>query len=214
MAAAAMLASFPRAAGLIRSVRDTAVRTFRADPGPRPRAFTFPAGQEGPPVVVLGYRGRISDLITVAHEFGHAVQIAASGNKFVPPVNREICAFVSELALLKHLAAELPALHGLVLAAWQARNCGYLDRDGRTLALALKNSRSVYRYCWNYPIARVLASECVEQLPAATLWSVFEDRIPLSGIVTFLGCAQRNNPSCRRACLTIATEFAVGTEIA
>jgi hypothetical protein len=198
-----MRASFPQAAGVIGKVRDTAIRAFDAD-ARVPRPFTVPA--DGAPAVVLRYRGRVADLITVAHEFGHAVQISASGG-FVPPVSREVCAFVSELVLLKLLRVEMPDLHGAVRAAWQARNRSYLGRDRTLLALALRDPGSVYHYGWNYPIARVLASECVEQLPAGALWAIFENRIPLSGIVTFLGCARRDSPSCRGACITIATDM-------
>jgi hypothetical protein len=203
LAADAMLSSFPQAAGPIEHARDKAVRTFRADGARAPRPFTVPTGRDDCPAVVLSYRGRIVDLITVAHEFGHAVQIAATGGGFVPPVNREICAFVSELALLKLLLAELPALHRPALAGWRAGNRNYLGRHGKALALALSDPQSVYRYCWNYPIARVLASECMEHLPAAARWSIFENRIPLSGIVRFLDCGQRNSRSCTGACLAI-----------
>ena len=154
-----MLAAFPRASEVIDRARRTTLRMFRADTARAPRPFTLAAGPDGRPVVVLRYRGRIGDLITVAHEFGHAVQIAASGNGFVPPVNREICAFVSELALLRHLGAELPAAHGPArgrLGGAQRR----LPRPGcGALALALKDPESVYRYAWNYPIARILASD-------------------------------------------------------
>ena len=201
LAGDAMLSGFPQAAGPIRDVRDKAVRTFRADGAAR--SFTVPAGPDRHPIVVVGYRGRIVDLLTVAHEFGHAVQVCAS-NRFVPPVNRELCAFVSELTLLRLLRAEWPALHGLALAAWRAGNRSYLGRHGKALALSLRDRRSVYRYWWNYPIARVLASDCVEHLPTSAQWPIFENRIPLSRIVGFLECAHRNSRVCNGACLTIA----------
>ena len=102
-----MLSSFPQSADLIRSVRDQSVTVFHADHLKVSRPFTVQT--DSYPIVVLCYRGRIVDLLTVAHEFGHAVQSLASGPDFVPPVNREICAFVSELALLKMLRSDLPA---------------------------------------------------------------------------------------------------------
>ena len=208
VAATAMLAAFPRASEVIDRARRTTLRMFHADTARAPRPFTLAAGPDGCPVVVLRYRGRIGDLITVAHELGHAVQIAASGSGFVPPVNREICAFVSELALLRHLGAELPAAHGPAVAAWEARNADYLGRDAGLLARALKDPESVYRYAWNYPVARILASECFAELPVDTLWAIFENRLPLSGIATFLGCAHRDSPSCHGACMTVAPRMA------
>ncbi|HEY5817004.1 MAG TPA: hypothetical protein VIU14_01200, partial [Mesorhizobium sp.] len=118
-------------------------------------------------------------------------------------VNREICAFVSELALLKLLRTELPTLHRLASAAWQEGNRNYLERDGKLLALALKDSHAPYRYCWNYPIARLIASRSFEHLPTGALWSIFENRISLSAIVGFLDCSQRNSRSCTGACLSL-----------
>ena len=203
VAATAIEAAFPQASATIDRVRMNTLRVFGADTARAPRPFTL-TGPNGRPIVVLRYRGRIGDLITVAHEFGHAVQIAASANRFVPPVNREICAFVSELALLRHLGIKFPAMHGPAMAAWQARNADYLGRHVTDLALALKDPEAVYRYSWNYPIARVLASECFAQLPGDPLWAIFENRLPLSGIATFLGCAHRSSPSCSGACMTMA----------
>lgn len=204
VAATAMLAAFPQASTMIDHVRINTLRMFRADTARAPRPFTLGAGPDGRPIVVLRYRGRIGDLITVAHEFGHAVQIAASTNTFVPPVNREICAFVSELALLRHLGSNLPVKHGPAMAAWETRNADYLGRYAAQLALALKDPAAVYRYTWNYPIARVLASECFAQLPGDPLWAIFENRLPLAGIATFLGCAHRGSPTCHGACMTKA----------
>jgi hypothetical protein len=200
-----MLSSFPQSAELIKNVRDHSVRVFHADRAQASRPFTVQT--DSYPIVVLSYRGRIVDLLTVAHEFGHAVQSLASGRGFVPPVNREICAFLSELALLKMLRSELPALHRLASTAWEAGNRNYLGRHGRVLALALRDPQARYHYSWNYPVARVLASQCSEHLPTGALWSIFENRISLSGIVSFLDCSQRNSRSCTGACLSLAPEI-------
>lgn len=202
LAAAALLARFPQAAELIKAVGDKTVRVFHPDRARLSRPFTIQA--DGCPMVVLSYRGRFVDLLTLAHEFGHAVQVVAGGHSFVPPVNREICAFVAELALLKLLEAEFPVLHSFALSAWEAANRNYLGRDGRVLALALRDSQARYDYSWNYPVARLLASQCSEHLPNSALWSIFENRIPLSGIVSFLDCSQRNSRSCTGACLSLA----------
>jgi hypothetical protein len=205
LAADALAAAFPDGAATVEITRRGAVRDFRPR-GPRSRRpFTFPAGPNRP-VVALDYDGRIGDLLNVAHEFGHAVQIAATGG-FVPPVSRELCAFLSELALLARLGIHLPALHPLALAAWRAANRHYMVRDGAVLARALRDRASPYRYDWNYPVARVLASECLAQLPGGALWPIFENRARLAGILTFLGCARHGSTSCSGACLTIASEM-------
>jgi hypothetical protein len=201
VAAHAVASTFPFAALLIERVRDESIRAFSQVGRAHSRPFTVPAGPERRPYVYLNFRGRVVDLLTVAHEFGHAVQIAATDGGFVPPVTREVCAFVSELALLAWLRTTSPDLHRHVLAAWEASNRRYLVRDGKALALALKDPQSVYRYGWNYPIARILASECVKQLPPDQLWAIFENQIPLAGIVKFLGCVGKNSPSCSGACI-------------
>jgi hypothetical protein len=199
LAADALRSALPAGAAAVEAVRTGAVRAFRPRGARGRRPFTF-AGPH--PVVALDYDGRVADLLTVAHEFGHAVQIVAIGG-FVPPVVRELCAFLAELALLDHLRAESPALHPLALAAWGAATRHYVGREGKALAAALQDPRSVYHYGWNYPIARVLASECHEQLPNA-LWPIFENRTRLPGILNFLACAQHGSPACSGACLAIA----------
>jgi hypothetical protein len=202
VAAGALRAALPAGAAAIEAVRTGAVRAFRPRGARGRRAFTF-AGPH--PVVSLDYDGRVADLLTVAHELGHAVQIAAVGG-FVPPVARELCAFLAELALLDHLRVESPALNPLALAAWGAATRHYV-REGKTLAAALQDPRSVYHYGWNYPIARVLASECHEQLPPSALWSIFENRTRLSGILTFLACERHGSPACSGACLAVAGDM-------
>ena len=203
LAAEAMRSSFPHAAELIGDVRHQTVRTFGADRTSATRPFTILAG-DNRPMVFVRHSGRIADMLTIAHEFGHALQAVASGGGFVPPVDRELAAFLSELALLRLLATEYPELHRATLAAWRAANRSYLVRDGKALAAALEDRRSVYRYAWNYPIARVLASECAAELPVPARWAIFEHRLPLPGLVSFLGCARRNSRSCDAACLMIA----------
>jgi hypothetical protein len=205
LAAHAMLLTYPWADALIRDVRDRTLRSFGTDRATGFRPFTAP-GTDRYPVVSLAYRGRIVDLITVAHEFGHAVQMVARDNRFVPPIARELAAFLSELALLDLLARADPAMHRAARAVWLACERNYLVRDADRLASALKDPASPYRYCWNYPIARVLASGCAAHLPAATRWSLFEDGIPLAGLVRFLACDHRARTRCGGACLRLGID--------
>jgi hypothetical protein len=200
LAADALRSALPAGVTAIEAVRTGTVRAFRTGArGRRPYTFAGPH-----PVVALDYSGRVADLLTVAHELGHAVQLGATAG-FVPPVVRELCAFLSELALLDHLRAASPALHPLALAAWSAATRHYVGREGKALAAALQDPRSIYHYGWNYPIARVLASECHEYPNA--LWPIFENRTRLSGILTFLACARHGSPACSGACLTIAGDM-------
>ncbi len=196
IAAEALDAAFPGMAAQVATTRDSAVLRLDTS-GIPPLTVPLRAGS----TIMMHYRGRIRDLLTLAHEFGHALQITATGGKFVAPLTREICGFLAELALLTWLRDERSALHEGALAAWRADNASYLGRHAAALDTALRDPGSPYVYGWNYPIARVLASECSSQVPARTQWAVYEDRISVAGLATFLGCSRRAGPRCNRACL-------------
>ena len=65
----------------------------------------------------------------IAHEFAHALQIRASGGKFVAPVIREICAFIGEAALLSHILRENPTQYDHLVQAWRQANHRYFGRQ-------------------------------------------------------------------------------------
>ncbi len=168
------------------------------------RARTIPGADAGGPRVELAYRERASDLLTVAHEFGHAVHLTANPRTFMPPVNREICAFLAELALLDALQEWDAALHVACVREWTRSNAQYLETCARTLRHALLHPDAVYHYDWNYPIARVLAWQADRQIAAAVTSRMFFNEVSLAGLVCFLGCAKRTSPSCDGACLVLA----------
>lgn len=190
---------YPVQSGLIEETKATTILNFspcRAGP------MTMPTDDPGSSIVVLTYTGRVQDLLTMAHEFGHALQAKVCRGKFVPPVNREICAFLSELALLDYLNAVDPCLQSRATAAWAEANNHYVGQCGHALGQALTKTSTSYRYGWNYAIARPLTSRAFASVPRRMLFGFFNNRVSLSGLVRFLGCGMRKNPSCDGACLT------------
>ncbi len=162
---------------------------FDPDPEKFPRAFTLNDGGAGVPLVVCNYRGGIADILTLAHEFGHAVQLVASGANFVAPAPREICAFLSELALLEHLRTQNPALHVKAKGVWQGAvgNTWRNDRIDLLAALDAPDPQGCsYDYQWNYPVARLLAIRAFTSLPPQALWPLFEGKMDAADLVNLL----------------------------
>ena len=165
--------SLPELGGLVGNIRDEAPRDLEPSPGKDPRAFTLDRGTGVLPHVSLHYGGSAADLLAVAHEFAHALQIVASEGSPTPPVVRECCAFLGELMLLRYLRANLPATFGTARKAWESDNDRYLGEDRDRLEEALSVADEPYRYRWNYPMARVLAQDLFERKSADEVAAIF-----------------------------------------
>lgn len=155
------------------------------DPAQR-RAFTLQDAGGGVLLVACPWSGRARDLLTLAHEFGHAAQIMASPPGVVlPPVLRETCAFLAEAALVHHAERQAshrqaPVLQAPVLQAlWQADTQRWLGRQARSLRQALIRPTEAYDYDWNYPVARALAIGLHQNAPVA-IPSLFAGRLSVS----------------------------------
>lgn len=160
-------------------VRQQAVVCF--DP-PQGRAFTLHDAGAGVPLVACPWSGRARDLLTLAHEFGHAAQIMASPpGAAMPPVLRETCAFLAEAALLEHAAGRglLTGVAPLLQQVWQADTQRLLGRQARPLRQALTRPEAAYDYGWNYPIARALALRLWQSAPI-TIPALFAGRLSVS----------------------------------
>ncbi|MGZ2259396.1 hypothetical protein [Roseobacter sp. A03A-229] len=120
----------------------------------------------------MHYRDSAADLLALAHEFGHAVQIVASwsaGTGQMPPVARECCAFLAEQALLRHCAACFPVL----TYAHHADDMIYFGANRDALEDAMTNWQTGYRYEWNYPLARHVAARLFESGPSNELCALY-----------------------------------------
>jgi hypothetical protein len=140
-----------------------------------PRAFTLHDDGRGLPFVSCPIKGRVSDLLVLAHEIGHACQILASGQPDLPPVLRETAAYLAEEVMLVSQGPTVPGLTTL----HRTRTARMMRRDGAALLRALQAPETPYDYGWNYPIARDLAQRAGVRLAAAEQWQVFSSKIGL-----------------------------------
>lgn len=161
-------------------IDDTFERTtkIRVQQGAKSRkAITLDNGPLTYPTIYFSYGGEPRDVLIIAHEFSHALQIRASQGKFVPPIMREVCAFIGESALLSHAMGRDPGRYPILADAWRTDTKRYFGTQRDRLDIALSTPAAPYRYAWNYPIARYLAIQIVEHYSRDRIWSVFQGEI-------------------------------------
>ena len=124
-------------------------------PGKPDIPFTLDRGPDMPPLVSLHWRGRPADLLALAHEYGHAAQFTAThaaGSGPMPPLAREVCAFLAELALLDHVSGRHDIRQRTSgRACWRMMQSIWATRRRRA---ALEDPVRPYDHRWNYPPAR------------------------------------------------------------
>ncbi len=150
------------------------VRTVVERPNQSRKALTLDNGPTAYPTIIYTYYGEPPDSLIIAHEFGHALQIRASRGKFVPPIIREVCAFLAEGALLSHAQRHDEMQYTHLSLAWMADNYKYLEKQRVRLKADLLNPNAPYKYSWNYPIARYLSFQVFGQFPQEWIWSIFQ----------------------------------------
>ncbi len=144
-----------------------------------PAPFTLHDGGNGYPYVSCHHDGGIGSLICLAHEAGHAIQSVMSGGAFVPPITREVAAFVSETACEALIDAECSGLSPAIGELRTALDARYLGRYARRLRKALSSAQENYDYVWNYPLARLLARGLTGPLACSECTALFSGRLPL-----------------------------------
>jgi len=151
------------------------------------KALTLDNGPTEYPTIFYSYRGEPADCLIIAHEFGHALQIRASRGKFVPPIIREICAFLGEGALLSHALDCGEAQYKHLVQAWREDDRKYCGPQRDRLYAALLQPDAPYRYSWNYPIARYLALQISEQCSREWIWSVYQGKSSVQDVLRETG---------------------------
>ena len=134
---------------------------------------TIDAGKGKFPVIVMDWQNKPGDLICLAHEAAHALQIMLSNHMMMPPLARETCAFLGELLLIEKTRKLSPSLFASLQMVWQAENETYLATDLDVLSDALADLETPYHYRQNYPIARLAAVQLFRQGRGAWLHSLF-----------------------------------------
>lgn len=147
------------------------------------RAATIDHGSATYPTILYRLRGDASDALMIAHEFGHALQITASGGRFVAPVIRELCAFTAEIALLRYCKAHDPQRYGSLFARWQGDSQRYFGKLATEFAAALSDEDNQYEYRWNYPLARILSLDLANCQSEERVWNVFCGELTVREII-------------------------------
>jgi hypothetical protein len=162
------------------------------------RPHTVDHGVNRAPEIRMAWRGSTSDLMCLAHEVAHAVQLQLSAGSFMPPVARETCAFLGELALIDWVRKNDPDLASKLLSVWREENAKYFGTDCELLRSALADPERHYSYQMNYPLAR--AAAVVMWRSGADFQRLFEAGseamalLPLSKIADLAGQSQNYLP--------------------
>lgn len=171
--------AFPAGEELIRQTFARAHCDFRSGVRASDRALSLLHPEQGIPVVICPWQGRPRDLLSLAHEAAHAVQLLASEGRFMPPILRETCAMLGEYAALRGLAQSDPAT-GAVFGAALARDQARRVSMGQGVRRVLHSPDTPYSYDWNYPLAQHLAGRLWAAQPA--LWPLFEGHRTLTDL--------------------------------
>lgn len=142
--------------------------------------FKWQGGSE--PEIQMAWFGTVEDLMCLCHEMAHAAQAILSKNEFMPPVARECCAFIGELALLRHLRQSQHEIHDEAQWVWLDESYSYYGEDANELESAVRDPSSAYAYRQNYPIARLLSATVFSHLlqeQAAELFSSGSEAMPI-----------------------------------
>lgn len=169
--------SIPDLSKIAFETRDICQTTFDAPAADRPMTLDRGAGRA--PVVSMCYQGTPADMLCVAHEFGHALQYHLAQGRFVPPILRELAAFLAEAVLLRYVQREDPQLAAPLKAAARADDAIYLGQDGDLLRAALDDPQAAYDYRLNYPVARHLAHAVTTRSQPALWERIFRAQLTL-----------------------------------
>lgn len=177
-----LAADLPELGPAIENVRTTTVTEFTPDKTKYPRPFTIHDIGDGRIYVSCPCEGTTSDIVRLAHEYGHAVQITASKAHSMPPVLREVCAYICESLTARSPVWEKWHLTCSLLDQVQANTQRDLGPLTAKLQESLAESGAQYDYDWNYPIARCLALNLLATGQQSTLAALFRGDISLSAL--------------------------------
>jgi len=173
--------------GLHVNLSDVPMRVVTADSGFIPH--TLDCGTDAPPEIAVRTLESATDLLCLAHESAHAAQILLSRGSFMPPVTREVCAFLGEIGLVEWTRTHAPSLFPALAAAWMRDDSTYCGTDLEALSQALEDLQTPYEYRMNYPLARAAAVTLFESATPQVLRDFFAagnaamSRLPLELII-------------------------------
>ncbi|MDD7973820.1 hypothetical protein [Roseinatronobacter alkalisoli] len=149
------------------------------------------------PTVSMAWKNDAESLMHLTHEVAHALQINLSQGNKMPPLAREVCAFLGELTLMAYVHRHgLASLLRALLDVWHSHNTRYLGDDLEHLSEAILTDGTAYHYRQNYPIARLVACELFTQGTGPWLEALFASG---SDAMAHLPIAHMANAAGRRA---------------
>ena len=151
----------------------SAVKIVKHKAGDLDLPFTEWDAKTNAPAIHVVWSGISDDLICLAHEMAHAAQMILSKGTFMPPVAREACAFLGELALIRYAKAQSGILYSKLKAVWNTENQHYLGSDVAQLESDLNVRSRPYHYRHNYPLARVAAMALFAERGAEAIKNIF-----------------------------------------
>lgn len=150
-----------------------------AEPSKRSSFTYFPEDAEGPAIVCRLTGNASHDLMLIAHELGHALQLYLAGRGFIPPIDREIAAFLGEHLLLGYAETELPNLFDDLLNFHTENRQKQLGRRLDDLIEAIETPGSQYHYWWNYPPAFQCAEAIADRGDTGEMLGYFQHKVGL-----------------------------------
>ena len=184
LASQALREAFPSLDKEITEVADNCFTQFGAPESALP--CTEAKGSNGYPYVSMCFSGTAADILCVAHEFGHALQYLLADGKFVPPIQREIAAFVSELTFMQFAKQHLGELNENLKQAFTQDTEIFFENDANELLAILRKSNlsnTPYNYRMNYPVARAIALYSFHNLLPKEFESVFRGRLRIKDLI-------------------------------
>jgi cytolysin-activating lysine-acyltransferase len=169
-----VLPSFDRLLGKGVAQKALRGRLSFAQSDDRKPPYTIDRGHELSPQIHLPWTGRIQELVWLAHEVAHAVQIKLSGHALMPPLARETCSFLGELALIDYVQDENPDIAQLLQSVWREQSSVYLGDNLEFLKASLQNRNAAYNYDLNYPLARLASQFLHPRLTPSEVVALFQ----------------------------------------
>lgn len=175
--ALALARALPQTGPVLARLAEGAQVDLAPDPHRFPRAFTLADDGRGMPFLSCPVQGRLSDVLRLAHEVGHACQYLAAGRADLPPILRETAALLAEGLVCRPEALPQPGLAALA----QGRRQRLVARHAGPLRAALRDPSTAHDYGWNYPPAVALAVRVLGD--PALCWQVMAGRITPSALL-------------------------------
>lgn len=147
--------------------------------------FTLFQGKNKAALISMSWSGKEEDWICLAHEVGHALQLHLSISE-MPPIAREVCAFLCEMILLEHLKVNQNETYQKLLITWLNQNEFYIHDCADLLIDAINYADNQYHYYQNYPIAKIISILIYSSKQVTRVKQLFASGLESMGLINKL----------------------------